>query len=166
MKHATKRITVILLLMVSFLLTSCKEHVWTIEEKMDQTAEEIMEVIVDEDSKALFKFFASDIQDNRKEETLEEIQQAFDFIDGKIVSYDYHPIPGRRSQNYGNIDYFDSLPEFRNVTTDLGKIYIIECTYHYIWKKRPEREGLCYIKIYEKDNRENKVEIGKIYYDD
>lgn len=163
MKHVIKRISLILLFGVSLLLTSCKKKVWAIEKEIKHTAEQIIETIIDEDEEALFIFFASDIQDNRKDQTLEEIQQGFDFIDENIVSYDYYRGGGERRKSHGNIEYYNCHFEFRNVITEGGNTYTIECTYHYIWDSQPTREGITKIIIFKDNDRENQVQIGQNY---
>lgn len=163
MKHITKKIITILLLVLSLLLTSCSDNPIAKKKKIKKTAEKVMEAIIDEDDKDLLKFFTSDIQDYHRTKTMSEIQQAFDFIDGKVVSYDYQQGGEMETVEDGKIKYYHCYLEFTNVKTDTDSIYTIECTYHYIWDKKPEQEGIAKIIIFKDNDRENQVQIGQNY---
>ena len=100
-----------------------------------------------EDADELFKSFCDDIKDNHSDETLEEIKTAFEFIDGDIVSYKYEGqgSGGAAKDNFVIILYY-CYPQFR-IETSTGKKYVIDFCYNYIWKKKPEREGIESIRI-------------------
>lgn len=126
-----------------------------------------MEYIVNEDAESVFGFFVSDIRDNREELTMKEIQKAFDYIDGNIVSYDDIKIHGEEEhKSEGKIEFFQCYPEARNVTTDTGNSYTIEFTYGYIWTEKPEREGIWVIYIIDKNNPDSRIMVGLPYHPD
>lgn len=165
MDNLVKKISVIIVLLFAFSLTACTGNQQVDKKEIGNTVEQMMGYIIDENKTELFGFFSTDIRENRKEETLNEMDKAFDFINGNIVSYDYAGIGGgEENKNDGKIYYFNCYPEFRNVTTDTGYKYTIEFTYHYIWSEKPERQGICKIEIINNDDHDNKIAIGYTYY--
>lgn len=162
MKYIIKKMSAGLFLIL-LLFTSCSDNPIAIKDEIKDTAEQAIDALVNEDSEELFRFFARDIQNNHKSETMAEIQEAFDFIDGKIISYDYDQGGEEEKKNYGELIYYDCRIWLTNVTTDTGKVYSIDFTYHYIWDEKPECEGITKILIYPKDDSENIVQIGISY---
>ncbi len=119
----------------------------------------------DKDEKGLLKLFCSDIKINHREKTLEEINDAFKFIDGDIIKYDYRGEgSGGESVQGCRTEYFYYHPEYR-VKTNTGKKYKIIFSCNYVCKDRPEIEGIEWIWIIEYDgNKEySEVYIGEEY---
>lgn len=166
MDHVVRKISVVFIFFCFFVLTGCSEHVSSV--KIVKQAEQFMECIADRDAEKLFGYFPQDMKDNREELTMEEIQKAFDSIDGNIESYEYSGNGGSDSTEKGKIKYYYRNLEFRNVTTNTGKTYMINFSYQHIWSEYPEREGLCKIVIYQGDNYDydNAFIIGRDYEDE
>lgn len=165
MDNILRKRAFILILVCLCLFTGCfPEHISY--RMVQKRAEEYMKCFVDKDEEKLFSYFADERRTKRKEQTMEEIKEAFDnIIDGDIVSYEYKGDGGgRETVDCGKIKLFSRLPEFYNVKTDKGKTYMIEFSYYHVWKEYPEREGLNRIYIY-KDNDFNKllIVIGGVY---
>ena len=165
MDNVVKKIFVAIVLLSLILLTSCLGNQQINKKEIGNTVDKMMGYIIDENKTDLLRFFSSDIRDNREEETLKEMEKAFEFINGNIISYEYAGICGEEEhKDKGKIEFFLCYPEFRNVTTDTGYKYTIEFTYHYIYSKKPEREGICKILIFNQENHESKIAIGLTYY--
>lgn len=164
MVNLVKKISLISILLFSFLLTSCTDNQQVDKKEIKNTVEQMMEYIVDKDAENVFNFFTLDIRNNRKDITMEEIQQAFDYIDGNITSYDAVEIGGEEEhKEEGKIEFFHCLPEVCNVTTDTGCKYTIRFTYGYIWTEKPEREGIWKIYIIDEENSDSNMVIGLTY---
>lgn len=126
-----------------------------------------MKYFEEEDADRLLKWFSDDIKNNRSDETLEEIEAAFEFIEGDIISCKYggDSSGGKTKDNFITIRYY-CYPIFY-IETSAGKKYTIEFWYNYIWKEKPEREGIGIIRIinYEGDSKfsGDEVDVGMVY---
>lgn len=162
MTGLVKKFSLLVFLLAILCLSSCVNHSAVIKEN----AEEMMQCIIDRDAERLLTFFSSDIQENESEKTLEEIEALFEFIDGDIVSYSYFSGGGSDSVSHGEVTFDFRSPEFQRTETTTGKIYTIELAYFYIWKEKPECEGLCKITAFPGEdwgNRDDGVTVGKYY---
>ncbi|MDE6232666.1 MAG: DUF5104 domain-containing protein, partial [Lachnospiraceae bacterium] len=151
------------LLLVCVLLTSCTMKYRSDIKKESKTW---IKYFKEEDAEGLIELFCSDIKDNYYDETLEEIETAFEFIDGDIVSYEFESeySLAQTKDNFKTIFYCCDPVYF--VETNKGEKYMIRFCYHYIWKEKPEREGVGSIRVlYEGDSKFNddEVLVGKLY---
>lgn len=132
---------------------------------IDRKAKSWIKYFKDENVEGLFSVFCSDIKDNYADETREEIRKVFEFIDGDIESYEYK---GESGSQYAKDNYKTTLYscylEFR-CKTENEKKYTITILYNYIWKEKPEYEGIerIWIVNYEGDSAYTgeRMEIGK-----
>lgn len=111
------------------------------------------------------ELFCKDIRENRREETLEEINSLYDFIDGDIETYEYiseGSIEQKKSD--GEVYYYWCTPKYDMVLNN-GKKYKVKITYYYIWNEKPEYEGICNIEITENQDDGNDIMAGIPYYD-
>lgn len=165
MRNMAKNISVILVVVMLLSLTACLENnPFSRSNEIKKVADQVIEALIDENAEDLFGTFCEEIRYIRQDKTMEEIQQLFDFIDGKIVSYEYSEGGGMKSNHYGTIEYYNCNLDFRNVTTDTGRKYTIYCDFQYIWLERPRCEGVNKIRIYENDDHDNALEVGKFFY--
>ena len=159
------------ILVVTTMLCSCRvvdsiTNEINRKKEIETMAQQIMQCIVDENKEKLLTFFSSDIQRNHAQQIELELDRAFEFINGKIVSYKYNGIHGEyESINSGSIDFFGCSAEFCNVTTDTGFEYVVRLPFYYTWREKPEREGISMIAILDAKNFNNYVEVGFIYSD-
>jgi len=163
---AKKMIKLILPLVFSSLLcfVSCTVNEHISGKKIKKNATEMMQCAVDKDAERLFSFFNDDMKNNYSEHTLKEIQQLFDYIDGNIVSYEYKGTGGSEENKHdGHIYYYSCYPKFE-FTTDTNHEYTIEFSYHYIWDKYPQYEGVNMIFIRNGKDWETELLIGRQYY--
>lgn len=128
-----------------------------------ENAEQMFQCIIDRDAEGLLAFFSAEMQENESEKTLEEIEKLFEFIDGDIASYSYHLGGGKGSINNLEYDYYLCHPTFQSVETTTGKIYTIRFTYNYIWKDKPEQEGLSRIRVFYEKGSDKEAIVGKLY---
>lgn len=151
-----------MLVLLSF--SSCSvEHVDVKDIEKDAT--QMMECLVNNDSDGLFGFYSDYMKNNYRDESLEEIQELFDYIDGAIISYDYQGRGGGREDLEGHeIVYYSCYPEF-DFTTNTGKTYTVNFSYQYICDETPEYEGVHRISICEDGDWKTKLVIGKNYND-
>ena len=134
------------------------------KKEIETMAQQIMQCIVDENKEKLLTFFSSDIQRNHAQQIELELDRAFEFINGKIVSYEYAGIYNEHENvNYGTVERFDCDAKLCNVITDAGLKYEIWITYYYTWKEKPQREGISKIRIMDMENSKSHVEIGFFY---
>ena len=121
-----------------------------------------MELFVQENTDELFNCFCSDIRENRKEETIEEIQNAFDFIDGDITEYKLYSFGSEEEhKSDGKITYFQCNPRYDIVFAD--KEYRVVFHYCHAYKDHSDYEGIWKITVVDNDNYDNKVNIGQNY---
>ncbi len=136
------------------------------EKEIKTTAQQVMQCIVDENKEKLLTFFSFDALNSHAEEIYPKIDSAFEFINGKIVSYEYAGKGGGgATTHYGKTTYLHCLPTFRNVITDTGFKYEIRISFFHTWQEKPEREGVARIKIIDAEDHKNYIEIGFFYSD-
>lgn len=168
MSGLVKKILLATLFVPALFLSSCGNHSVFIDHEaiIKENAEQMLQCIIDRDAERLLTFFSDDIQENRSEETLEEIEKLFEFIDGDIVSYTYNWGGAAGSTNDFQFYFYCYEPIFQRTETTTGKIYTIRFAYNYIWEEKPECEGLCKITAYPEEdgkNRDDGVTVGKYY---
>lgn len=146
------------------ILSSCTVNEHVDERDIKENAVQMMECIVNEDSEKLFDFYNNDMKDNYQDNSLREIQQLFEYIDGAIISYNYEGKGGgEEAKNDGIIYYYTCYPEF-DFITDTGQTYTISFSYMYIWNEHLEYEGINMIQICKDGNWGDKLIIGRNYY--
>lgn len=164
MDNMVKKICVAIIIIMLFSSTSCIGESFEMQEEIKDTAGKVMEYIANEDADSLFNMFSPYIKENRKDETMNEIEKAFEYIDGEIVSYEYRGEGGGgKSKRDGKIVLYRCYPEFGEVITDTGTEYIVSITHYHIWDEKPEWEGVGKIVIYEEDDVECGIVIGQNY---
>lgn len=152
------------ILLICVFTTSCTMKY---RNDIDKKAKTWIKYFKEEDADGLFKLFCADIKNNYSDETLEEIQKAYEFIDGDILSYEYKGSDsgGQEKDNFKTELYY-CYPEYR-IETKKGKKYTIMFRYNYIWKEKPECEGIVRIRIinYEGDSEfsGDEVIVGEAY---
>ena len=134
------------------------------KKEIETMAQQIMQCIVDENKEKLLTFFSSDIQRNHAQQIELELDRAFEFINGKIISYEYDSQGGGgETIDNGRTTFLDCTPRFCNVITDAGAKYEIWCAYTYICEKKPERVGVSLIEIKNVENYNDYIDIGFFY---
>ena len=115
----------------------------TDEEQNVEYSENLMKILKEKDEVAFKELLCQDILDN-DEYIDDEIHQAFNFIEGDIISYD-PPDSGDISKTSTPEDgYTEALAScnLENITTSDGKTYQIRYSYGMINKDHPESLGL------------------------
>jgi len=110
-------------------------------------AQEIMDVIVERDEEALYLLFSTETQAFHM--TREQITEAFDFIDGEIISYELPTSTGGggKSVREGIVTAENFSPRISYVITDTGKEYRISFQYYLVLENNKNAEGLSSITI-------------------
>lgn len=168
MASLTKKVSLLVFVLSVLCLSSCSKYS-TLNFPgltVKGNAEQMMQCIIDRDAEKLLTYFSKDIRENESEETLEEIEALFEFIDGDIVSYSYFSGGGADSTGNFEYDYYFCTPEFQKTETTTGKIYTIQLSYWYLWQEKPECEGLCKITAFPEEegkSRNDGVTVGEYY---
>lgn len=102
---------------------------------------EIMECFINKDGETLKGFFSEYVLENYPYID-KQIEAAFDFLDGEIVSYD-EPFPGA----VGSFEKKDYGATTRNIITDKGTEYTIGFKGWYAYDKEPDKVGITVITI-------------------
>ena len=170
MDHFLKKTIIVVFVILSCLsFSSCffKDHVFSWDVRHD--AEAWFECIKNKDAEALMEYFSPYIKENRREETITELNSIFDFIEGNIVSYTYSSGGLVEEMDHGHIKYYSCCPEFRKVTTDKNKIYTVSFGCHYIYEKKLEHQGLEDVTVSFKDTNGDiimKITAGEYYHEE
>ena len=160
-----KILSVLVGMIITLNLSACFfiEHID--KNEIRELSDNYIELFVQKNAYELFNCFCSDIQENRKEDTTREMRQAFDFIDGNIVDYEFNDFGSEEEhRSDGKIAYFQCNPNYKNVLTDTGKKYTVRFAYCSAYKDHPEYEGLWRITIrdYDDDNK-TLITVGQFY---
>ena len=157
-----KIIGIIISLIMIVNISACfvNEHIDKGEIK--ELSDNFIELFVQKNAEELFNCFCYDIRENRKDETIEEMQKAFDFIDGNIIDYEFNSFGSEEEKkSSGQIYYYECNPNYKNVLTDNGKKYTVRFAYCPNYKKNTEYEGLWRITV--RDYDDNVITIGQFY---
>ncbi|MGN0624298.1 MAG: DUF5104 domain-containing protein [Oscillospiraceae bacterium] len=124
-----KRFFMIALLFILLLSTGCSDSSLA-EEKSSinaaqDTAEKVLEYINNKDSTALLSLFS---ENSQRKITQEEVEQAFDFIDGEITSHGQISSPDSGSMKNGNYEWRYYRVNVRNIESSTGHNYEMEFT--------------------------------------
>jgi len=128
-----------------------------------EVAQDIMGCFIDEDEERLFSLLSQPAQEFHR--TKEQIQEAFDLVEGEIISYE---LPdgtggGGREVENGVVTADNMTPRINNVITDSGKKYTICFQYFLIFEDDRSVEGLdnIIISLLDDDNwLVERVQIG------
>ncbi len=112
--------------------------------------EAVMKAIEREDTDELLTHFSSDMLDNHYDILINEIDEMYSYLDGKIVSYDDPTSTGysRETVNYGDITYYHSSPDVKNVITEGGQELMFSFGYTVIDDENSENVGINQIRIF------------------
>lgn len=102
---------------------------------------EIMECFINKDGETLKGFFSEYVLENHPDID-KQIEVAFDFLDGEIVSYD-EPFSGEA----GSLEKKSYGAKTRNIITDKGTEYTIGFKGWYAYDKEPDKVGITVITI-------------------
>ena len=150
-----KKIIVFLSTILLFNLVGCENSKLKIAQEV---AQEIMEVFVAEDIEALYSLLSHNAQNYPN--IREQIREAFDFIDGEIISYELPTDTGGGGKDikHGKVTHENITPWIENIETDSGKMYLIGFRYDLVFESDKNAEGLGNIMIDLLDERKRMVE--------
>ncbi|MGN0632544.1 MAG: DUF5104 domain-containing protein [Oscillospiraceae bacterium] len=149
----------VLLLSMSIVLTSCsfpfssKENTPGRVELAEQTQNEIMDCFLNKDSEGIINLMSPYVQQNYALDT--EIEEAFEYIDGEIVSYDEPKFgaSAAASDESGWVRYgYHGSTE--NVITDKGTEYTISFKGWCIYRDDASKVGVYRIYISNETKKE------------
>jgi hypothetical protein len=140
-----KRIIVICCLFL--ILTGCKSGQNYELQLAREVAQEIMDAVIEKDEELLFSLLSQNQQNYHK--ISEQIQEAFDFIDGEIISYELptNTLGGGKVLENGKVISENIRIDIKNVETNSGKKYHIIIQYFLIFKEDINVEGIRLIRI-------------------
>ncbi|MCL2108338.1 MAG: DUF5104 domain-containing protein [Oscillospiraceae bacterium] len=119
---------------------------------MQDVAQDIIDCFIAQDEQALYALLnraGQAYHGNEFYSTKDQIKEAFDFIDGEIISYELPTSTGSGEAAYGGgrTTYEDMSPIIKEVATDTGKVYQIHFYYIFICEDNPSEEGLRSISV-------------------
>jgi len=114
----------------------------------NELSQEVIDGFIARDEEAVLSFF--DFKSQKSPTIEKQIQEAFYFIDGNIISYELPQNTGWSGLGGGIANY---APVIKNVITDTGKKYEIKLQY-YLDAKIYERVRSSYIYVYSDKNNE------------
>ncbi|MCR5143634.1 MAG: DUF5104 domain-containing protein [Ruminococcus sp.] len=138
-----KKVVLLLMVIMITVLASCGYGNDDYKTPDESAAEMITDIVVcfeNDDKETLKTYFSESAKKNGKLDT--EIDEAFEFIDGKIVSYG-EPIPGC----IGPIEDKAYGATISDIITDKGTEYKISFSGMERMDSDPQQEGVTYIKV-------------------
>ncbi len=131
---------------------------------MDHKTEKFLDYICDEDIEGLKSMFC---EKNKADCDLDkQLKEAFEFIDGDIVSYDSPYGASGETTSDGKVIMSSMNPVIHNILTSNKKKYDIIFYYKIVYEEHPEYVGITQITITDITNDKNsdkKYVIGKFY---
>jgi hypothetical protein len=153
----------LIIICLSLLLSGCNSNVQTARQNSNlqiaqDVAQEIINTFIERDEEALYLLLSQAAKDFEK--TREQIQEAFDFIDGEIVSYE---LPndtggGGKSVEDGIITTENISPRIYNIISCSEKRYRIWFQYYLINEGNRNMEGLDRISVSLVDEKDKIIE--------
>lgn len=164
MDSMVKKVFFIVIILAT-MFSACSSQTHDYREEINIDAEEFMKCLKEKNIEQILTFFSDEIQNNRNETTTEELNKLYNFIEGDISSYEYIGEGNKEEKRRdGKVVFYYVNPSFYVVTTS-GNEYRIKFSYCYIWDEKPEYEGICKIRVFDKDNNENSISAGISYYE-
>ena len=128
------------------------------ERKMaKELGKNVLAAIQNEDVDSLADLFCQYTVDEYGDDLQLEIQNLYDFIDGNIVSHDDIKLlsgPAKSTEEDGAVIYSYGA-QFKNVITDKGNKYSIDCRGYTIYKDHPELVGFVRLTVTNRNNPEH-----------
>lgn len=129
--------------------------------KVRDMSETIIECFINKDIETLKSMFCPIILS--LDDIDEQIQGAFDFIDGEIISYDIPRVHAMHKQNHEGITTLHYIrPNIRNIESNLGKTYEIRYYSYLANTENNNRIGLSLLRIISACGKEE-YDIGDYY---
>lgn len=135
------------------------------EKETREKIEEIMEQIANEDKDALFEAFSEERRSKYGNELKSEIEELYDFLEGKIVSYGAPTHCGYTTMgtSYGTVNEYGSSPEVYDVVTEGGQCLVFRFSHVLVDDKASERLGLYSVCVCtQKIGDDGDSEIGEL----
>lgn len=115
----------------------------------EEISEKVVECFINEDAEGLKSLFC--VRDQRSWSIDKDIQAAFDYIDGDIVSYEIYSGGDGSSVKDGKLVDLHVSGDIE-IETDIGRIYKIRVSFQIVNKKQPTSEGIIGISVSEEND--------------
>lgn len=123
-----------------------------------ETAQELIDCFNNKDTSALKEMLCERSQN--LDDIDEQIQDAFDFIDGNVTSFDENVTGSEgKSTRHGTTTELDRFFSIDDIVTDAEQEYSIYVSENLIYKNDSKREGITQITI-ENESDESEIKIG------
>lgn len=145
---------------MSVVLVGCNGVVIDVT-KETQQAEDVFNYLKNKDAEGLKSLFCDKIIDS-SEDLDDQIKEAMDFFDGKIVSYEQISSgSGGSSNRNGKTVELSATPHIKGIITDTGEKYEIFFNTYIIITDYEDRVGISQLTIKSDDGR--KCVVGDFY---
>ena len=135
---------VILIIFIVPILYGCDKFI-NADKVGIKTCDKIINYLENGDNEGLKKMFCNKTLDN--ENIDEEIEDAIDFFNGKVKSYDVKILGSGESFRDGKREYLSISPRIENIVTDTNNQYKIEVYYYIVYRDDIDKEGISEITI-------------------
>ncbi len=154
-----KKIVLIIIVFLIAILSGCSTNRSTVD-----VARDVLYCFDNDDVESLKKLFcAATLSTTDNLDT--QIEEAFDFYEGKCVSYGFINSPSQKSVRNGKTVSLKNNPLISYIKTDSGKEYAIKVYMYCINVNYPEKVGISKISVYTYNNEYELVldaEIGEL----
>ncbi|MCM1525045.1 MAG: DUF5104 domain-containing protein, partial [Ruminococcus sp.] len=122
----------------------------------DECALKVIDCFINKDSETLKELFCSKVKN--KVDFDEQIDEAFEFVKGNIISYDDH-ITSSSSVDYdeGKLVKRHYGPSIKNIKTDAKRTYKLYINLYTVYDKDEEQVGITSLTIYENEDSEYRL---------
>jgi len=158
-----KVITIVIIIIVSTIITACANdpNYKTPDERSKQQQINVVECFKNKDAEKFKKMFCPKIISKGNIDN--EIQEAFNFIDGDIVSYDEpRGRIGGKTIQYGRTTECEFRGKIVNIKTDTGHLYHITFTSYDIFNDDADKVGISELGVFSDNGIEHT--IGDFYF--
>ena len=160
MKRLKSIFIILMTTIMSVVLVGCNGVVMDVT-KETQQAEDVFNYLKDKDAEGLKSLFCDKIIES-SEDLDDQIKEAMDFFDGKIVSYEQISSgSGGSSNRNGKTVELSATPHIKGIITDTGEKYEVFFNTYIIYTDYEDRVGISQLTIKSDDGR--KCVVGDFY---
>lgn len=125
----------------------------------DECALKVIDCFINKDSETLKEMFCSRAKIDPDFD--KKIEEAFEFIDGNIISYDdYIACDSGVEYDEGKVVERYYGPSIKNIKTDAQRTYNLYFDLYTVYDKDEEKVGITSLTIYERERKDSRYTLG------